>query len=140
VKEYQSNHRYAHVLGACMNSTVLEETKQSSPIVRELLYPIITDEDKFYIKQHQRAIANYFNELNGLMNAVDTSCNKEEVHALLCLSNPPLLTTCAQKILQRTYDDIGYETYQAFVQKTKEALLGLNEQLSRLPIYMPSTD
>ncbi|CAF1072818.1 unnamed protein product [Adineta steineri] len=131
VNEYRSKHRYARVLNKCISKTVLEETKQSCPILQQLISPTITQQDKFNIIQYQRVLMSYFTELNILISHVQTSCNDEEIHGFLCSSNMTLITTCTNKILREIYNDNNYEEV---IIKTKQALTDLNQELLSLYI------
>ncbi|UJR32908.1 hypothetical protein I4U23_020369 [Adineta vaga] len=132
VNEYRSKKRYNQVLTTCMNSTTLENVQQSSPLIHRMLSPMITQRDKHNIIQHRKIIMNYFTELNDLLNYMNKSCNAEEIHALLCLSNTELLITCVQKILQDIYEKNNSAIYEEFIEKTKEILVDLNTQLLQL--------
>jgi hypothetical protein len=138
--EYRNKNRYARVLNSCINSTAMEKANQSCPLLNQIISPSITQEDKFDIIQHRRVIVNYYTQLNNLTNHVYESCNNEEIHALLCLSNTKLIRSCVNKILQEIYDDNGYDGYQEFIIETKKILIDLNQQLSSLSMKNKNTD
>lgn len=132
VNTYRERRPYTQVLQACFNATALEDAMRSSPVVRRLMARSVTDADKLNIKRYQGVVVRYLKELNGLMEAVNTRCDNAEIHALLCLSSRPLLTSCAQKILQTKYDTVDDGAYHQFVERIKSILTDLNGQLERL--------
>jgi hypothetical protein len=132
--ENRSRNRYARILNTCINST-----DQSCPPLFNLISPSITLQEKSDIKQHRRIIMNYDTKLNDLINRVNESCNNEEIHALLCLSDTKLVKTCINKILRSIYDVDGYKVYHEYVVETKQTLIDVNQQLSELFIKNTNT-
>jgi hypothetical protein len=130
--EYRSQNHYATVINTCMNSTVLKQANQSCSSLQKLISPSIMKQDKSIVTEYIGILLDYFTELNNLAKHIHKSCNDEEIHALLCLSNTKLVTACAGKILHKIYDYNGDPTYQEFVAETKQTLIDLNQQLSDL--------
>ncbi|CAF1405378.1 unnamed protein product [Adineta ricciae] len=130
VNDYHSRKPYNQVLNVCVNSTELESIEKSSSLLQRLISPMITNDDKLNIRQHRRVILNYFTELNDLINYMNKSCNVEEIHALVCLSNTELMRRCTLKILRDMHDQNTLDIYEDYIQKTKDIFTDINIQLS----------
>src|SRR5262249_46902340 len=140
VNKHQRKNRYRSIINKCINSTDLKEASQYCPLLHNLMFPLITAQDRSDIIEYMNIIMDYIEELNNLTDHVYESCDDEEIHALLCLSNTTLVNACAAKILQEVYDDNGYIFYQEFIVKTKQTLIDMNQQLLQLSVKNTNTD
>ncbi|CAF0914415.1 unnamed protein product [Adineta ricciae] len=130
VNDYHSRKPYNQVLNVCVNSTGLESIEKSSSLLQRLISPMITNDDKLNIRQYRRVILNYTSELNDLISYMNKSCNAEEIHALVCLSNTELIKRCTLKMLRDMHDQSTLDIYEDYIQKTKDIFTDINIQLS----------
>jgi hypothetical protein len=120
---------FAEVLLTCMNSTTAHEENQLCSSIIESIIPLRITYQNSDVQKYIHITNKYDKLLDNLLDYILSTCNSEEIYALLCLSNEKLVKTCAGRILQNIYDD-HYKSYEAVVMYTKQVLIDLNQQLS----------
>ncbi len=127
----------AEVLLTCMNSTTANKADQLCSSIIESIIPLRIMYQNSDVQKYINITSKYDKLLNNILDYILSTCNSEEIYALLCLSNEKLVEKCTGKILQKIYDD-HYESYEAVMVYTKQVLIDLNQQLSEA--FIPNTN
>jgi hypothetical protein len=118
------------VMKTCMNSTSSTKGKQYCSSFQEIIISQRTAYEDSVVKQYIDIIDSYEKDLLKMYFRISSSCNSQQIHALVCSSNPKLVEKCAEKMLHEIYDHHDYKNSQEIAMKIKQVLIELNQKLS----------
>ena len=118
------------IMETCMNTTSSIKGKQyCSSFQERIISQRIAYEDSV-VKQYMDIIDFYEKDLLKMHYRISSSCNSQQIHALVCSSNPKLVEKCTEKMLHEIYDHHDYKNSQKIAMKIKQVLIELNQKLS----------
>jgi hypothetical protein len=135
IGQYSSSYARYHfnqIMATCMNSTRLQ---RENPFCSSFSGSIISQRMAYQnadVKKYIDVIDNHEKDFLKMFFRITSTCNGEQMHALLCSTNKKLIQTCAGKLLQDIYDRNDYKNYQEIARKTNKGLVHIIQELSEI--------
>lgn len=117
------------VIENCVDLTDLKESIPTCPLIRNALYPVRPTQLISNAEEYGKLWFNFAGKVDILNNVTFATCDNEEWHAALCLTNTTLVKNCVTKLFQAIQRISSLRIYQNFVKETKEQLLKINRRL-----------